>query len=244
MGTKITQNGHDFTYVLTFPGERPIVETWSFERVAGFMFLVEMHRQMSLKYSKERTYMNRYGNLVYTFDGMEFDNDTNRDLNRIFKMLSSRVTNNERQELWLMERWQDAIDWMENKVKDVINSQERPFEINGQVVELPRFLQRPTEEEYAERLEAERKMQEEEKAKEKARKAQPRPAQPKVLTTGTPVGKAAIGTHLKFNFIKYGVMECVVTGYSGRSYLVDVLRDGKVIETGWKFAFTSNRIVG
>lgn len=244
MGTKITQNGHDFTYVLTFPGERPIVETWSFERVAGFMFLVEMHRQKSLKYSKERTYMNRYGNLVYTFDGMEFDNDTNRDLNRVFKMLSSRVSDNDRQNLWLMERWQDAIDWMENKVKEVINSQERPFEIDGQVVEFPRFLQRPTEEEYAERLEAERKLKEEEAAKEKERKAKPRPVQPKVLTTGMPVDKAAIGTHLRFDFIKYGVMECVVTGYSGRSYLVDVLRDGKVIETGWKFAFTSNRIVG
>jgi len=165
-------------------------------------------------------------------------------LNRIFKMLSSRVSDNDRQNLWLMERWQDAIDWMENKVKDVINSQERPFEINGQVVELPRFLQRPTEEEYAERLEAERQIKAEEAAKEKERKAKPRPVQPKVLTTGTPVGKAAIGTHLKFNFIKYGVMDCVVTGYSGRSYLVDVLRDGKVIETGWKFSFTNNRIVG
>lgn len=237
MGTKIKQNGYSFTYVYTYNGQKPIIEDWGLERVVAFMYLAEMHRQRSQKYTKDRTYMNRFGNQVYVFDDLEFDLETNKDINRLVKLVSKSMTPDKEQEYWLIHDWRAALDSMESYVKELVANAEKPVEVMGNTYTPPKFLSRPSEEEYKAKAEAQRK-------EEEARLAVMREQRVQRATMTTTAGKVAIGTHLKFNFIKYGVMECVVTGYSGRSYLVDVLRDGKVIETGWKFAYNSSRIVG
>lgn len=234
MGTKIKQNGYDFTYVYTYNGQKPVIENWGLERVVAFMYLAEMHRQRSQKYTKDRTYMNRFGNQVYVFDDLEFDLETNKDVNRLVKLVSKSMSADKEQEYWLIHDWRAALDSMESYVKELVASAEKPVEVMGSVYTPPKFLSRPSEEEYKAKAEAERQAEE-------ARLAVMREQRAQRATTTT---CAEIGTLIKFDFIKHGVLECEVVGVQGRSYICKVYKNGTCIDDACKIAKNSKRIVG
>lgn len=232
MGSKITQNGYTFTYVYTYNGQKPIVEDWSLERLAGYMFLVETHRTRSQKYTKDRTYMNRFGNQVYTFDEMEFDAETNRDLNKLVKRISKAMPDGKLQELWLTPNWNDALDTMESFVKELIADAEKPVTVMGNTYTPDKFLTRPTAEEYATRKPVE--------------EPKPEPKKPVRTSTPKPVSKSgdAIGRYLKFDFVSCGVKKCKVVGIQGRSYICEAYNDdGTVLDPVARVGIGSKRIV-
>lgn len=242
MGTQIKQNGYDFTYIFTYNGQAPVVETWSLERVAGYMYLVEMHRQHSQKYTKDRTYMNRYGSQVYVFDNLEFDAPTNKDIDRIVKQVNKNISDSKLQEFWLMPTWKDALDSMEKFIKEMIASAEKSVEVMGSTYTPPKFLSRMSEEEYKVKAEEERKEQEAQAAalrQERVNRIKTAP-----VTTSSSRNHLELGQTLKFNFIKHGVLECKVIGFEGRSYICEAYKDGKVVDAHAKIGFTSKRIVG
>lgn len=230
MGSKISQNGFTFTYVYTYNGQKPIIEEWGIERLAGYMFLVETHRTRSQKYTKDRTYMNRFGNQVYTFDEMEFDEATNHDLNKLIKKISKTMSDDTLQELWLTPDWNTALDKMESFVKALISDSEKPVEVMGSVYQPEKFLSRPTEEEYATLKPVE----------------EPKPVKKTITrpTTSTTNRTEMIGRRFMFNFIVYGVKECKIVDVQGKSYICEAYDDnGKILESGAKIGFTSKRIV-
>lgn len=229
MGSRITQNGYTFTYVYTYNGQKPIVEDWSLERLAGYMFLVETHRTRSQKYTKDRTYINRFGNQVYTFDEMEFDAETNRDLNKLVKRISKAMPADKLQELWLTPNWNDALDAMESFVKALIADAEKPVTVMGSTYTPDKFLTRPTAEEYATRKPVE----------------EPKPVKPvKTVAPKVSSRQDMIGKRFMFNFVVYGVKECKIVAIQKGAYICEAYNeDGTIIEPDAKVGFTTKRIV-
>lgn len=142
--TTITQKGYDFVYRTTVPGQQPIVETWSIERVAGFLFLIEFHRQRSQKYVKGYTLTAAVGNIQYELG--EFDKETYRDIDKLTRLLT-KYSGEMLENMWLSE-FNKGVDLAERVLKEKVANAEKPLEILGTVHPATRFYSRPTREEY------------------------------------------------------------------------------------------------
>lgn len=233
MATTIRQNGFDFTYIHKVPGSLPEVESWSVERVASFMFLVEFHRVNSQRYVKGRTCINRYGRIQYELE--EVDEATYKDIDLMTRRLNTLVSSEEQcNELWVME-FTKGLDYLEDTLKAYITDSRTLVEVMGKPVVLDTEFTRPSKEEY-DNLLAEKRAQEEEEAKRLKEK------RAKTVTPG--IVPVTTGQTIKFDFIKHGVLECEVIGIVGRSYICKVYKNGVCIDDACKIGRSSKRIVG
>lgn len=233
MATTIRQNGFEFTYIHKVQGSLPEVESWEIERVASFMFLIEFHRARSQKYSKGRTYINKYGRIQYELE--DIDDNTNKDLDLMTKRLGTLISSEEQyNQLWVME-FAKALDYLEALLKSYISDRNTPVEVMGKSVVIGTEFVRATKDEYDTLLAAQRAADEEEAQRLKEKRA-------KAVTPG--VVPVTTGQTIKFDFIKHGVLECEVIGIVGRSYICKVYKDGVCIDDACKIGRNSKRIVG
>lgn len=146
---KITQQGFNFLYVDKKPGIEPIKEEWSIERVAAFLYFVDYQRMQSMKYTKGRTWTNKFGNLSYVFDTMDgFDDVSYKEITKIIKTLPNYLTATDFDILWLQSDLKPALDWLEDKIKEMIKKEEAPVQVFGKTITPKSFHVRPTEAEY------------------------------------------------------------------------------------------------
>lgn len=148
----ITQKGYEFVYRNTIPGQTPICEIWSIERVAGFLFLIEFHRQRSQKYVKGYTLTAAVGTIQYELG--EFDKETYRDIDKLTRLLN-KYTGDMLGNMW-MTNFDKGVDNAERLLKEKVEDVEKPIEILGTVQPGERFYTRPTKEEYEEIQEKEK----------------------------------------------------------------------------------------
>lgn len=148
--TTITQNGYDFIYRTKLTGQQPILESWSIERVAAFVFLVEFYRQRSQRYVGSFTFVSRVGSIPYEL--LEFDRETNRDVDKLTKLLLP-YTSDELCVMWYTSL-PEALDMAEKLLRERVSREEEDVVVFGGQTVKQRFLERPTREEYESRFKA------------------------------------------------------------------------------------------
>lgn len=199
----ITQLGHKFRYRKKENGSPAIVETWDIERVAAFMFVIELHRLISQRYLGRLTFINHIGATDYQLT--EFDKETNRDLNKLFGLLSSYTEPPLSYQFYTS--FDKALDLADSYIRDAVKRAEEPVEIRGVVHERPRFLERPSEEEYEQEM-----LEKGSDAIKQAKEEDPT----KVITC---------------YFEHYGVLPCIIVHETPKSYFVDAyLKNEKIFE--------------
>lgn len=212
--TTITQNGYNFIYRNTRRGQLPVVETWSVERVAAFIFLVEFHRRRTYRCVHNFTFVSRYGSIQYELE--EFDTPTFHDVDKLTKILLPYIDN----EFCTMfyTSFDKGLDLAEKILRDKVSSKEAPQTVMGVSYEPARFYERPTREEY------------EEKAYQEQQALQSQVSDFE-------------GKTIKVWFYNYGIIPCVVTRESNCYYWVNgFLGDTQVIE-GARIKKGTSRII-
>jgi len=212
----IIQLGHLFQYKNKEPGATTIIETWEIERVAAFMFVVELNRQISQRYVSGLTFVNKIGAIQYQL--LDFDKATNKDLNKLTALLSEYLE--PPKTFQFHTTFLKGIDLAEKLIREAVERYEEPVVIRQVSYPRQRFLSRPTEEEY-EKLVKSRGSEE----TEKARAVDP-------------------GSVLMVYFNGWGVIPCIVNEEKPKYFFVDgYLRNRKVVE-GFRLSKDSNNIVG
>lgn len=200
--TTITQIGYDFIYRNTRRGNLPVVETWSIERVAAFIFLVEFHRKRTYRCVHNFTFVSKYGSIQYELE--DFDTPTFRDVDKLTKILLPYIDN----EFCTMfyTSFDKGLDLAEKMLKDKVASLETPCSIGEEEYIPPCFYTRPTRQEY-------------EEASHKEQQS---------LKDKVPKGDSKT---IKVWFYNHGIIPCVVIRESPCYYWVDgFVGDTRIVE--------------
>lgn len=223
----ITQDGYNFIYRSKRVGELPVTETWGIERVAAFVFLIEFHRIRSQRYKKAMTFVSSYGRIQYEL--LDFDQDSNHDINKLTGLLANYVDGENSYVFYTS--FDKALNIAEDMIKEKIKDKEAPMTIMGKEYKPPRFLSRPTEEEYK---------QVETVAIDKIKEQ---------VSTNTEVGEVKAGTYMKPGstikvwFVHYGIIPCIIKRETDKSFFVDGFVNGKQVVTNARIAKGTGRII-
>lgn len=209
----ITQTGYDFIYRQRVSGRLPIVETWGIERVAAYMFLIEFYRVRSQRYVGSFTFVSRVGNIQYELS--ECDKETNHDLDKLTKVLLP-YTSDDLCTMWYTS-FDMALNMAEKMIKEKIALAEEPYEMLGQKITPPRFLTRPTREEY------------EAREKEEQEKMGDAPA--------------GVGATIRVLFYNLGIIPCRIVRETDSWYWVDGYVDGEVAVANARVKKGTSRII-
>lgn len=163
----ITQQGYNF---IVHDADKLIAdEEWGIERVAAFMSLHNVLNTSATRYSKGITFRPAIAAIMYT---LKCDSLTSKDLDKLSRYLIPKISDSyndaDRQSL-LGRPLATVLDALEAIAVTHVQESEAPIEVFGQIVQQPRFYQRPTEQEY--NAELERARNQEQKYWENFRKA-------------------------------------------------------------------------
>lgn len=223
----ITQDGFNFIYRSKRVGELPVTETWGIERVAAFVFLIEFHRIRSQRYKKAMTFVSSYGRIQYEL--IDFDGDSNHDINKLTGLLANYIDGENSYVFYTS--FGKALDIAEEMIKEKIKDKEAPMTIMGKEYKPPRFLSRPTEEEYK---------KSETTAMDKLKEQ---------TSIDVEVGEVKSGTYMKPGstikvwFVHYGIIPCIIKRETPKYVIVDGFVNGKQVVTGARIRKGTGRII-
>lgn len=141
----ITQNGFNFN--VHEADKLKSDEEWGIERVAAFMSVHHVLNTMATKYMKGRTLRPVVASIMYT---LNCDKATSRDLDKLTGYLVPKLCGIYTSDGWgfLGGPLTKVLDGVEKLALDHIAAEEAPIEVLGKTCTPPKFLSRPSKEEY------------------------------------------------------------------------------------------------
>lgn len=220
----ITQNGYNFTVheADTLKSD----EEWGIERVAAFMSVHHVLNAMATKYMKGMTLRPIIASIMYT---LNCDEVTSRDLDKLTGYLVPKLC-----DIYTSDGWgflggplAQVLDAVEKLALDHIAAEEAPIEVMGKTCTPPRFLSRPSKEEYDIRI-----------AKDQAAEQALWDRFKEVLDSGKAEG------HCIQMREGSNVYTCIIVKVSPRCVYCDVKDEyGRLLQTGARFPRDSKRFI-
>lgn len=220
----ITQNGYNFTVheADTLKSD----EEWCIERVAAFMSVHHVLNAMATKYMKGMTLRPIIASIMYT---LNCDEVTSRDLDKLTGYLVPKLC-----DIYTSDGWgflggplAQVLDAVEKLALDHIAAEEAPIEVMGKTCTPPRFLSRPSKEEYDIRI-----------AKDQAAEQALWDRFKEVLNSGK-----AEGHRIQMREGS-NVYTCIIVKVSPRCVYCDVKDEyGRLLQTGARFPRDSKRFI-
>lgn len=220
----ITQNGYNFTVheADTLKSD----EEWGIERVAAFMSVHHVLNAMATKYMKGMTLRPIIASIMYT---LNCDEVTSRDLDKLTGYLVPKLC-----DIYTSDGWgflggplAQVLDAVEKLTLDHIAAEEAPIEVMGKTCTPPRFLSRPSKEEYDIRI-----------AKDQAAEQALWDRFKEVLNSGK-----AEGHRIQMREGS-NVYTCIIVKVSPRCVYCDVKDEyGRLLQTGARFPRDSKRFI-
>lgn len=220
----ITQNGFNFN--VHEADKLKSDEEWGIERVAAFMSVHHVLNTMATKYMKGRTLRPVVASIMYT---LNCDKATSRDLDKLTGYLVPKLCGIYTSDGWgfLGGPLTKVLDGVEKLALDHIAAEEAPIEVLGKTCTPPKFLSRPSKEEYDIIV-----------AKDKAAEQALWDRFKEVLNSGKAQGHRI---QMREGSNEY---TCVIVSVSARCVYCDVKDEfGRLLQSGARFPKDSKRFI-
>lgn len=220
----ITQNG--YTFIAHEADKLKSDEEWSIERVAAFMSVHHVLNTMATKYMKGMTLRPAVASIMYT---LNCDEASSRDIDKLTGYLVPKLCGIYTSDGWgfLGGPLAQVLDSVEKLALDHIAAEEAPIDVLGKKVASPKFLSRPSKQEYDALL-----------AQDQAAEQELWNRFNEVLDSGR-----AKGHHIKMREDS-NEYTCVIVSVSAKCVYCDVKDEyGRLLQSGARFPRNSKRFV-
>lgn len=220
----ITQNGFNFN--VHEADKLKSDEEWGIERVAAFMSVHHVLNTMATKYMKGLTLRPVIASIMYT---LKCDEATSRDIDKLTGYLVPKLCGIYTSDGWgfLGGSLSRVLDDVEKLAIDYITAEEAPITVLGKTCAPPKFLSRPSKEEYDIIV-----------AKDKAAEQALWDRFKEVLNSGK-----AEGHHIQMREGS-NVYTCIIVKVSPKCVYCDVKDEyGRLLQSGARFPRDSKRFI-